>query len=347
MRFSYLQLFICIVPNTNPEDKKWEGIYGVYFKKNDHNTFIGFYNETMSGICTPSGYFLNCNPMCKERWLPEQIYKQTFDRNKGEFESYEEYETALGTNAIPENKWIGQDAHWLKSDRENCSIRWKNSCWNIIKHDLKDRLQPFSQIRDFYKWVRYETELQGHDVRWAKGADLLVDNLSQFDNWYGPIPKFMLGKEYLNLLSDLNLGIANYSLHKWKELLIDRVNSPIVETEAYNWDKNFIYEEQGQIAPPIYAYYEATYPTAIKVMNDIVHHTVSDNPVDSFVNEFIGLINGIPAFDSNIPCTDTQYRIDFPLKMLYPTHNPVHGVLIRRGNQDFINVPFLPITFCK
>ena len=63
---------------TNAEDKKWEGTYGVYFKKNDHNTFIGFYNETMSGICTPSGYFLNCNPMCKERWLPDYIYKDNF-----------------------------------------------------------------------------------------------------------------------------------------------------------------------------------------------------------------------------------------------------------------------------
>ena len=50
----------------NPEDKKWEGIYGVYFKKNDHNTFIGFYSETMSGICTPSGYTLDCKPLCKE-----------------------------------------------------------------------------------------------------------------------------------------------------------------------------------------------------------------------------------------------------------------------------------------
>ncbi len=53
----------------NPEDKKWEGIYGVYFKKNDHNTFIGFYNETMSGICTPSGWINECGRICQVRWI--------------------------------------------------------------------------------------------------------------------------------------------------------------------------------------------------------------------------------------------------------------------------------------
>lgn len=59
---------------TNPEDKKWEGIYGIYFKKNNHNTFIGFYNETISGICTPSDYTIDCNSLCQERFLPEFIY---------------------------------------------------------------------------------------------------------------------------------------------------------------------------------------------------------------------------------------------------------------------------------
>jgi hypothetical protein len=65
LRFSYLQLFICIVPNTNPEDKQWEGTYGVYFKKNDHNEFVGFYKEETL-LCNPSTYTKDCIPLCQE-----------------------------------------------------------------------------------------------------------------------------------------------------------------------------------------------------------------------------------------------------------------------------------------
>ncbi|MER0442502.1 DUF3289 family protein, partial [Emticicia sp. W12TSBA100-4] len=88
---------------TNPEDKKWEGIYGVYFKKNDHNSFIGFYNETMIGICTPSGYTLNCNPMCKERWLPEEVY------DSPPFE----FLIAKRTDHRPRMNWRSQTDHTL------------------------------------------------------------------------------------------------------------------------------------------------------------------------------------------------------------------------------------------
>ena len=35
---------------TNPEDKQWEGEYAIYFLENNHDTFVGFYNLTMSGL---------------------------------------------------------------------------------------------------------------------------------------------------------------------------------------------------------------------------------------------------------------------------------------------------------
>ncbi|OYU66039.1 MAG: hypothetical protein CFE22_11280 [Cytophagaceae bacterium BCCC1] len=63
---------------TNPEDQKWEGEYRIYFKKNDHNTFIGFYGLDMSGPCTSSKYTEECKPLCQERWLPEEIYNNQF-----------------------------------------------------------------------------------------------------------------------------------------------------------------------------------------------------------------------------------------------------------------------------
>jgi hypothetical protein len=40
---------------------------------------VGFYNETVSGPCLPSGYTINCNTLCKERWLPQEVYDSSFE----------------------------------------------------------------------------------------------------------------------------------------------------------------------------------------------------------------------------------------------------------------------------
>lgn len=103
-----------------------------------------------------------------------------------------------------------------------------------------------------------------------------------------------------------------------------------------------------QIAAPICSKYEQNYQDAIDKMNGIVHQQPSDKELETLFNLIVGQISGIPKFDESVPCTDTQYRIDFPLMMLYPqTHNPIHGILINRENYDFLNVPFLPVIFCK
>jgi len=52
-------------------------------------------------------------------------------------------------------------------------------------------------------------------------------------------------------MKELNLNIANFAIHKFKELLVDRGEQiPIIGAEAYLWDKEFIEVEQGKVAPP-------------------------------------------------------------------------------------------------
>ena len=63
-----------------------------------------------------------------------------------------------------------------------------------------------------------------------------------------------------------------------------------------NQYKFFIYEEQGQIAPPIYDKYEQNYPEAILRMNSIVHQVTTDDPVETVLNLIVGYISGIPKF---------------------------------------------------
>ncbi|WP_428663802.1 hypothetical protein [Runella sp.] len=343
-----------IITGLTGSNVKFNGVYLPMFGSNT-GKFIGFYLKDKyitQPDCATSQYTVanKPKPACGEYFLPKMWWESVvIDNEKGEFESYEKYKALLGDKAFAESEWKGQDAHWLTSDRENCTDRWQNACWNIIKYDQKGKLQPFSQIRDFYKWIRWQIQLQGHEVRWALGADLLVTRLSVIDVTPSFFTDITFGPEYINLLQDLNLGIANFSYHKWKELLIDRRNVPIIGAEAYNWDKDFIYEEQGIIAPPIYAKYEQISPIAIDIMNVIVHQENTGNYSPSQVLvQIMGLYSGIPKFDIFVSCTDSQYRIDLPLKMLYPfTHQPVHIVLKQRPIDDFVNIKFVPMNFCK
>lgn len=71
------------VKTTNQADKWWEGEYSVYFEKDNHNAFAGFYREGITP-CTPSGYAEQrqgstaCTSLCKEGFLPQEIYDKSF-----------------------------------------------------------------------------------------------------------------------------------------------------------------------------------------------------------------------------------------------------------------------------
>ncbi|WP_254412208.1 DUF3289 family protein [Dyadobacter diqingensis] len=65
------------VTTTDEADKQYNGDYGVYFE-NNHNIFVGFYKGTNLQKCSPSGYGIDCQPMCKEGFLPQEIYDESF-----------------------------------------------------------------------------------------------------------------------------------------------------------------------------------------------------------------------------------------------------------------------------
>jgi len=90
-----------------------------------------------------------------------------------EFKSYDDYKTYQQQNkqeVLAKNK-IGEQGHWLKSDRTSNSAVWDAANWHNIKNEKEGQYAPFEQIRDLYKWVRKEAKNQGHDVRWMMGAD--------------------------------------------------------------------------------------------------------------------------------------------------------------------------------
>ncbi len=68
------------VTTSNAVDKAWEGDYYVYFQKSNPNIFLGFYRDK-ANPCTESGYTADCRPLCKEGFLPEDIYNSNFCSN--------------------------------------------------------------------------------------------------------------------------------------------------------------------------------------------------------------------------------------------------------------------------
>ena len=93
---------------TNPEDKKWEGIYGVYFKKNDYDSFAGFYKENAL-LCTHSAYTKDCIPLCQEGFLPQNIHDLKF----------EPYQISVSKT---HQKGLGEDMFSCDMSREQGSV---------------------------------------------------------------------------------------------------------------------------------------------------------------------------------------------------------------------------------
>lgn len=101
------------------------------------------------------------------------------------------------------------------------------------------------------------------------------------------------------------------------------------------------------MAPGIYEYYSQNYPEAINMMNVLAKKTLTDGFLSSNMSMYLTLFGEIPAFDFNSFVLDTQYRIDFPLLMLYPNrHKPKHP-LVKSHQQgrliEFMKVSYPPV----
>lgn len=100
-----------------------------------------------------------------------------------------------------------------------------------------------------------------------KAPLILVDELADtFQEGSGRSGVFTpkLGK----LLNELNQGIANYAVLRFKEILYDKKLPENTPAGWYEWDVKFIEEEQvTKVAPTVYPKYEGT--EALNIMNKI------------------------------------------------------------------------------
>ncbi|HEX8563507.1 MAG TPA: hypothetical protein VF676_11060 [Flavobacterium sp.] len=255
----------------------------------------------------------------------------------GEFPDYATYKLALRDKAQPEEKWLGEDGCWLFEDRDKPTIRWINGYTYIIKFKIQGRLAPFKQIFDFYNAVDGWIFRLGHRVKWCKGAKKLVGALAGNPVYFGGLEggSGMIANNVETLLNELNIGICDYAILKFHELIFGKyATTPLTGIRAYEWDRQFIIYEQGTVAVPYYA--KASSRTIA------VFQSMADRDV-GYGHGTLALLAALfsvvfPAFDSFDPngnVTDSQFRIDLPLLMLYlRIHKPTAPSFINHCNED-------------
>ena len=250
-----------------------------------------------------------------------------------EYFTYEAYQQAQGSAAIPLKDWEGQDYYWLRTDREQQNHRWRHVCSLITSTKKQNYFLPFHQINSYYRLMNYWIKGKKHQSQWVKGAYYLVNDLT--DAYYKGITlgSLFTDTDELKLLQDLNTNICNYAITKFYDLLYGTlVKPPLVGGNAWNWDRNFIIHEQEVVAAPVY---QGTTADA----RDWINKTFNDQGFLNWIrnpkwNGFVSFLHGldlsgiyIPVFpnlyDSDItkaPTYGQQARINVPLGMLHPNH---------------------------
>lgn len=237
----------------------------------------------------------------------------------GEFPDKETCELAKNYKFIGNNM---PPCCWLTKDRETNSATWKKACEHILEHKSTGILAPFSQIRDFYKYVDDKLPKFGHNTRWTKGGYKLVDALSILDGGFT-----FVDNKIETILSELNLGICDYAITQFYRLFYGEYKfTPLkTEKEAYAFDLQFVTYEQGTIAPPIYSKTDSHTIEMFQNMADKDGQGNLSNPINS-AHGAGGWINFVtPEFDDpwEADVTDAEFRTDLPLLMLWlDRHKP-------------------------
>jgi len=260
------------------------------------------------------------------------ISKRKVEKPQGgfEFKSYQEYASFFGVNAIPESKWKGQDAAWLRVDREKNFKRWQVAMHKVTSSNppLKDRLQPFGQILSYYKQIHVWLDGRGHNIKWVHGAFYLVEDLYEaYED--GLVPgkcPLITSPLLLNILKELNVEIANFAMTQFRRLLYGEYkHQPLMNLAAYEFDRNFIIAEQVFVAYPVYNKYYNILPDGremLQGMSDIFNEA-----------NWIGVIKNLDLTGISIPVLPGYYqsnlaapterfgqdaRVQVPIGMLYP-----------------------------
>lgn len=330
--------------------------YGFNGKENDNETNTQDYGFR---IYNPAlGRFLSVDPLTKNYpWYTPYQFAGNKPINSidldglEEYESYDAYKKGGGTKT--QDKMDGTDGVWLKSDREAKNGTWKSAMEYITKNNDASKLKsivtnpkdesnvegyPFAVVRDYYNYVQNQMDSKGYKSQWAKGASYLVDELADtytegiahtggsFDNM-GP------------LLQELNLGIATYAVSRFNSVLYGNgANGKTFYLDWYKWDLDFVQNEQGPVAFPIYQSYAGT--GSLNQLNRISRQTGIDGTLASWLPGHF--IPSFKKFGVSVNDASTQFgqqgRINIPMFMLWPsTHQTMSGVKLTNEQLKDIN----------
>src|SRR5690606_10326294 len=124
------------------------------------------------------------------------------------------------------------------------------------------------------------------------------------------------------ILNELNLGICDYAITKFHELIYGKYAiTPLTGDDAYNWDVAFVTHEQQVVAPPIY---NKTSAKTIAKYQDMADRDIKGlHGVEAWLGSFWAVIPQFDKFNPPAKVTDMYFRTDLPLLMLYlDKHKP-------------------------
>jgi hypothetical protein len=238
----------------------------------------------------------------------------------GEFPNMEIYTMATGISYLTK-------ACWLTKDREEKNNTWKNACMYIVEHKLQGVMGPFGQIADFYYLLKEKVAKSKHKSRWLKGGYALVNKLTIMDGGF-----IFVENDVEIILSELNIGICDYAITKFHELLYGKLKNDPLDTmeKAYKWDLAFVQHEQGVVAVPIYAKTSENTTSKFQAM--------ADKDGQKHIHGLGGILGVTPEFDDpwNGDVKDAGFRTDLPMLMLWldrhkPTSAPFIGKVDGKG----------------
>ncbi len=264
-----------------------------------------------------------------------------------EYESYTAYKMHTGEAALTLENLDGKNGIWFTNDRVEKTHRWQEAMTFITKNEANNMFKSYSQqaardavwvqedkysfniVRDYYHWAQGQVEDRGFASRWAKGASYLVDELA--DTFQEGATSGSLVPAFGTMMRELNLEIAGFAVKQYNNILFGGEEV----TDWYNWDSDFVTNEQRNIAFDVYSRYDGT--LSLKAANILARKTLGDPSAlgGHFFPDF-------SKFDTDLTDSKSRYgengRYNIPMHMLYPArHQQETGEPLTKEQQTEIN----------
>ncbi|WP_293303118.1 hypothetical protein [Pedobacter sp. UBA4863] len=265
---------------------------------------------------------------------PRHIEKPLGGREFKNYTAYKNYLLSIGKTPRPKDDWFGKDGYWQRSERVNAWRGWRNAVYYITSRQNPVTgelpwLMPFGQILAYYKQMYVFVKQKKHESKWLYGAYYLVEDLWEaYEDDLTPAEcPIFTNPILLQLLKDLNTGIAEFAITQFYRLLFGEFkNSPRIGQTAFDFDRNFIIREQCFVA---YDLYNDVYNIGASGLSALLDMSSLFNNELSWVG-FIKSVDPtgivIPViggcYNSNLANPTERYgqdaRTQVPLAMLYP-----------------------------